>query len=293
MREMQGLRCPEDWRYAMAKVLKENKAAKILVLGERNCGKSSFCQLFAREILASQQPVSYLDADIGQKDIGPPGTISLGFMDPNQNGNHHFQLIGMYFVGSLNPAGHFLPMIVGLKRLSDLVKTQYTLINTAGFIQGSGKVLVSYQIEIIRPDVIIAIESNHELEPILDEYRHLNLIRIKPANEACAKSYRLRVDSRKSALSDYFWKSTKIALALEDVIIQRKNRATTQAEMINRYCGLVDSQGNCIGVGAIQSITDQLIIVLTPITKEWIRVIQLGDLWVSTDSQLSNTVESS
>ncbi len=110
------IEAPGDWLKAIHTIFAEDnggedKRRRILVLGESDRGKSSFCALLTRELFERGQSVGYLDADIGQKDIGPPATISLGLFGQGR-GLGRADLIGMYFVGAISPF-----VRIGLSRL--------------------------------------------------------------------------------------------------------------------------------------------------------------------------------
>lgn len=51
----------------------------MLVLGGTERGKSSYCHFLVQQLCGASARVAFVDADIGQKDVGPPATVSLGF----------------------------------------------------------------------------------------------------------------------------------------------------------------------------------------------------------------------
>lgn len=275
------LEFPQAWQTATARLLAQHVRAKVLVLGETDRGKSSFCRLLTREIVSQGADVSYLDADIGQKDIGPPATITLGLVgkDADVRGA---ELIGMYFVGALSPIGHFLPVIVGTRRLADSVLTPFTVINTPGFVRASGRILTAYQIESLCPDVIVAIETGRELEPILREYRHFKILRLKPAPAARSKSQAVRAEIRRLALQDYFQVAREIRLPADKLIFQRRDGY----DVTERLCGLADLHGNCLGVGMLQAASQKSVSLFTPVSKEKVKIVQIGSLRMTLDMSL-------
>ena len=58
------------------------------------------------------QRVAVVDTDVGQKDIGPPATLTLGYPEMAQS-LAEAPLVAWYFLGPTSRAGHLLPMIVG------------------------------------------------------------------------------------------------------------------------------------------------------------------------------------
>ena len=57
----------------------ERSLRTVLVIGGSAVGKSSFCRYLTEVLLARQAEVAFVDADIGQSNIGPPATVTLGY----------------------------------------------------------------------------------------------------------------------------------------------------------------------------------------------------------------------
>jgi len=74
------LHIPEAWREAAATILQE-RLRVILLLGCPDAGKSSYARFLAGELAQAGQRVAFVDADIGQKSIGPPATVTLAHID--------------------------------------------------------------------------------------------------------------------------------------------------------------------------------------------------------------------
>ena len=75
-RGMTRLHVPQAWRETAATILRDRPRV-ILVLGGGDAGKSSFCRFLLAELLAAGHRVAVVDSDLGQKDIGPPATVTV------------------------------------------------------------------------------------------------------------------------------------------------------------------------------------------------------------------------
>lgn len=259
---------PPDWKKSVAEILRKHPSGRIMILGETDRGKSTYCDFLRRELERSGKHVNLLDADIGQKDVGPPATITLALSGQEPS--------GFYFVGSVSPVGHFLPMIVGAARLAAQAPAPFLVINTTGFVHGPGKVLKSFKIEALRPDVIVAIEAARELETILSEHPHIPAIRIKPSPSVRLKSPAFRAEVRNSAFFRYFESASVHRFKKSDLVIQRQ----IDAELTNRLCGVADRSGECLGLGIVRKVLRGALEIETPVPKGRIRILQLGDLWL-------------
>ena len=133
------------WDWSADQIVR-HKWRKILVLGGVDRGKSTYCRFLTRRCLETGQRVAVVDTDVGQKDIGPPATLTLGYPEVAQS-LAEVPPVAWYFLGATSPAGHLLPMIVGVRQLVDTARAAYIIINTTGFVTGPGRVLKGYKIE--------------------------------------------------------------------------------------------------------------------------------------------------
>lgn len=308
---------PQDWKRSAEAIL-ENAWRKILIIGAVDRGKSTYVSFLSRRLVEEEHRVAIVDADVGQKDIGPPATITLGYPEPP------FDLIavkpaGFYFVGSVTPEGHLLPMVVGTARLAESARAvSFVIVNTTGLIHGLGRVLKSYKIEALRPEAVAAIQQDGEAESILKAHRNERIIRLEPALRVTPKTVEDRRRAREAAFRRYFQPASEITLKLGTVVFQRSllftgtpseddrcrysertsegvisvaQRDTRRPNQIhiregferNLLCGLADPRGDGLGLGIIRKIdfSEKGITLLTPVPAERIRVIQFGDLYLT------------
>ena len=69
---------PPEWGAAASEIFVRSLRT-VLVIGGSAVGKSSFCRYLTEVLLARQAEVAFVDADIGQSNIGPPATVTLGY----------------------------------------------------------------------------------------------------------------------------------------------------------------------------------------------------------------------
>jgi polynucleotide 5'-hydroxyl-kinase GRC3/NOL9 len=102
---------PPDWREALAAGLDGSK--RILLLGPRDAGKSTFARALLAAAAARLMHAALLDLDVGQKLVGPPACVTLGRSGPNG-----LDLLGLAFVGTTDPVRGWRPLVAGAERLS-------------------------------------------------------------------------------------------------------------------------------------------------------------------------------
>ena len=191
-----------------------SQARVTMVVGASDTGKTTLIKSLAFEINKFGHTCGIVDADMGQSDIGPPTTIGLGeFYDPSKNVNH-FEVKGIYFVGSITPKGYLLPTVVGTKIMVDKALKlgfDHVLIDTTGLIQGSlGRTLKEHKIELVNPDLIIILQRENECEYLIKRFKAISnhhIIVMKPSEEVRNKFPAERREYRERSLQAYFFNS--------------------------------------------------------------------------------------
>lgn len=318
---MRRIHIPRAWGEAAETILAE-RPPTILVLGGGDVGKSTFCRFLISELIKAGQRVAFVDADVGQKDLGPPATVTLGYPDGPET-LETAAPAGFYFVGSTGPSGRFLPLVVGTARLVSTADASFVVVATTGFIEGAGRVLKAYKIEALRPDLIVAIERRCELEAILAPFRHGRIMRIRPSRKARPKDRWDRDMARERAFGAYFEKASRLELDLDYVAVQRVLLFTGAPVTIegalyaeqtaegliavseglqaqgniskclrpgfeqSLLCGVADERNECLGLAILEAIDFERrrLALLTPVAADAIRALQLGDLYVAPDGR--------
>lgn len=185
---------PNDWHRALKnieKLIERKKRPKILIMGGTDTGKSSFTIFLANYLLRREKKIGIIDADIGQSKIGPPGVIGAGITSAPILSLYELEIAKGYFVGDKSPTGHLLPMICGIKTLSEYLEDRVSgvLVDTTGMIfGGAARALKKHKIEIMRPVLVVTLEENKEMEHIIRGSPNQRFIRlpvpeeIKPLN---------------------------------------------------------------------------------------------------------------
>ena len=170
--EVEGSSIPPSWGEAVEDVLSLGKRRIILVLGGVDCGKTSFCTYLANSALNSKLEVALIDGDLGQSDVGPPGTLSLSLIGETLVDPFRLSPESLVFIGVTSPSGKVGAVLDALETLrtralesgADLV-----IVNTDGWVEGDGAVSYKARLaEAIAPDAVVAIQGDSELVPMLD-----------------------------------------------------------------------------------------------------------------------------
>lgn len=310
------LHVPPEWKVAASEIF-ERGLHTVLVIGDSAVGKSSFCRYLIEALLARPAEVAFVDADIGQSNLGPPAAVTLGYPFSPVD----FSAVppaAYYFVGSTGPIGRFLPLVIGTANLTREARTAFVIIDTTGLVHESGRVLKNYKIDAVRPDVIVTLERRNELAPIRMANRHLPIIRIEPSRKAHGKDDYEKIEVRRQSFARHFSRATPLQLSLESLVFQRTLLFTgkpieidgaihaeqsTEGILVvgapaapppgskvlplgferNLLCGVADATGRCLGLGIIEHIdfAGRTVALTTAAKRDKVRIVQFGDVYVT------------
>jgi polynucleotide 5'-hydroxyl-kinase GRC3/NOL9 len=286
------------------------------VIGAADAGKSTFCRFLYDFLVQSSRSCAIIDADVGQKDIGPPACITSGF--PGLAPGEAPRIAGYYFVGDVTPVRHFLPMIVGVSELTHSVDAEFRIVNTTGLIHGIGLPLKDSKIQALRPDVIVAIQRSREAEVMLRSHRNLSILRLPASSKAVLKTPDDRRRSREKAFRAYFEQAVEYQLKIDSLIFQRslifngkpiRNPdfiyceksaegilAVTNENLAagpkfkpvppgfeeNLLCGVADRNNTGLGLARLRKIDfrKRTIALVSPVEAARIAIVQFGDIYV-------------
>ncbi|XP_047061046.1 polynucleotide 5'-hydroxyl-kinase NOL9-like [Lolium rigidum] len=171
---------PPDWASAAALISSDIPPPVVLVCGPANSGKSTFSRLLINSLLPRYGRVGYLDTDVGQPEFSPPGCLSVHVVDepiadlrypvfreaerccfygdisskrdPETYLNSLF-LLYTYFVEKYrSPGSEVLPLIV----------------NTPGWVKGTGFDMLVEMLRYICPTVVVQIRTRMQRKNLPD-----------------------------------------------------------------------------------------------------------------------------
>lgn len=311
------LAVPEAWEQAITDLVRR-PPRRILILGATDRGKSTFCALLRRRLLAAGRSTALVDADIGQKDLGPPATVTLGLAAPGAIPAEG--LAAHYFVGAVSPPGHLLPIVIGTQRLAEAAEGRVTLVDTPGMVRGVGRILLQFLLESLRPEVVVALEKNHEAGAALAGAQATRRYRLPPPSTLTDKPPEQRRRNRARGFRKHFAGTRRVQWHVDRLGIQRGllfsgaptdpgphlyAEDTAEGRLVvggpepvepgvkqlpagferDLLCGVADGRGECLGLGRLRRIdfASRRLELITPVLSSEAAILQLGDLYVGPD----------
>ena len=200
----------QHWERLASRIVKPQQV--VLVIGSTDVGKTTFCRFLADSAIGQGLKTAFVDADVGQSQIGPPTTIGMKSLAP-ESSPVQFNGIAdqLYFVGDLSPRGHSLEVLTGTRLMVDRARETeagFIIIDTTGYIHDAPAVtLKQHKIELIRPNHVVCIGRSSELGQITACYSQqdwLNIHYLLPHRDVRSKSSKARSRYRKAQFDAYF-----------------------------------------------------------------------------------------
>jgi len=256
----------------------------VLIIGATDTGKTTLVERIADRLSANWK-VGIVDLDVGQSHIGPPTVAAWGRVGKGFRGWSEIQTEDFYFTGAVSPAGNLLPMLTGSLMMTGAAcaACEKVLVDTTGLIQEPwGRLLKQYKIDLLSPDLVIALERGNELTHILDGFagQEKPLIqRLTAPAQVREKSATQRAQLRASLFKRYFTNDRFLRVSLSGIGLRftGKNRCTAQ-KLIGRIVSIRDEKNKDRALGVIDEFDEKgrTLVLRTPLCRE----IQVSSLVV-------------
>ncbi len=169
---VEGNSVPVSWQTAVKTVLaNENKPAVVMIVGAIDVGKTSFCAYLANMGLRKKLRVTFVDADLGQSDLGPPSTIGSCQITRPIRDPFEIEAEEIRFIGVTSPSGALSEVISGIAKMAEKalkLDAELVIVNTDGWVEGEDA--VRYKLALakrIKPRMLIGIQEQSELTFLL------------------------------------------------------------------------------------------------------------------------------
>ncbi|MGQ9594496.1 MAG: Clp1/GlmU family protein [Anaerolineae bacterium] len=281
------LHIPPRWKDLDPTALGE----RILLLGATDSGKSTFARYLVHRLLEAGLRPAYLDCDIGQSTLGLPTTMNLAVPSgplPTAEEDLLFppQPGASFFVGSITPRGHMLPLLVGCQRLLERaqeLEARPVVVDTTGLVDPAqgGLALKQWKVELVRPQTVVALVKGRELEPILWPLRlaeGTRVVELPVSPEARPRDRAERIARRQRLLNRYFHGAGLLSFPLGQRPIFDLHRAAA-----GRLVGLQDARGFTLALGVVERLDREtgILWVRTPLQDaRSVASLRIGTCWL-------------
>lgn len=197
----------------------------VVVIGATDTGKTTFCLLLLNASAALNVPADFVDSDIGQSVVGPPGTIGLATAETQVDSFDELKHRKLYFIGATTPVGHLLPTVVGVKRLVEVAQAsgdRLIVVDTTGMVRGTiARRLKTFKVDALQPRHIVGIQKSNEIEHLLALFRNnrgVMIHRLSPTPQVKKKPQEYRASRRRSLFYEAFHNAQGHIIHLDQIV---------------------------------------------------------------------------
>jgi len=207
------------WEKSMAEM---DLRGIILIIGVMDVGKSTLAALLGNKALSQGHRVAIIDADVGQNDLGPPTTISLARLDKYITHLRQLTAEKSIFLQATSLERIWPRAVKQIYKAAryalEVWKADTVVINTDGWILDEEAVAFKRRlIEEIKPSLIVGIQVENELLPIVKGYS--NVLLLPPPPHVRAKSREDRKIHREMGYGRYIFPPVELAVSLDKIPI--------------------------------------------------------------------------
>ena len=259
----------------------------VVLVGGLDTGKTSLSRNVLTAAVEAGRPAALLDADVGQKTVGPPATVTLKMvrsaadLEPESLGVAD----EMSFVGSTSAQGHLLPVVAGVARLHRRAKDEgadLVVVDTSGLVSGiTGQVLKYHKVELLEPDLVIGLQRGEELLPLLGVIQRFFPTQVVPLGvhpDVVPTTVDRRADNRERAMRAYFSGALHRFRVKPTVFMPALPPLFDVPKLHRMLVGLSNGAGAYTGLGYLEYTEDEGVLRLISPVAAGPKALRLGSV---------------
>jgi polynucleotide 5'-hydroxyl-kinase GRC3/NOL9 len=259
----------------------------IMLVGGLDTGKSTLSRRLVAASLEAGRTAAYLDADLGQKTVGPPATMTLRFVrsDDDLEPARLERPDALAFVGATSPQGHLLPVLAGITSLHRLALdggADLIVVDTSGMVSGiAGQILKYHKVEILRPDLVVGLQRGEELLPLLGVIQRFFATEVVPLGvhpDVVATTVDQRAENREHAMAGYFGGELHRFRVKPTVFMPALPPMFPLEQLHRLLVGLSDGAGGTTGLGYLEHTPEEGVLRLISPVAEGPKALRLGSV---------------
>lgn len=216
---------PPDWQPGLDALRALPDGAAALLVGATDRGKTTFTALAAQLLAKQEERVAIVDADIGQSEIGPPGTVGVAWADAGVSRLHDLKPAARFFVGAFTPTAVALEHAVAAGqavRFARAAGARRILVDTTGFVAGpAARRFKVAKALLVAPALVLALARGDELDPLLSAIHAATgaqTLALAVPDTVSRKSGTVRATRRLTRLSEALDGTREIRLPLAQIV---------------------------------------------------------------------------
>ena len=259
----------------------------VLLVGGLDSGKSTLARTMLRTALAAGRATAFLDADVGQKSVGPPATVGLRHIRTPEDleAERLATADALGFVGSTSPQGHLLPLVTSLARLHTRARQEgadFVVVDTSGMVSGIYGQLVKYhKVEMLQPDLVVGLQRGEEVDPLLGVIQRFfaaEVVSLGVHPQVVASSVEQRAAHREAAMRRYLDGHLQRFRIKPTVFMPALPPLFDLAQLDRLLVGLSDGAGSFTGIGYLEHAAQEGVLRLISPVADAPKALRLGSV---------------
>jgi polynucleotide 5'-hydroxyl-kinase GRC3/NOL9 len=259
----------------------------VLLVGGLDTGKSTLSRALLSAAVEAGRQVAFLDADVGQKSVGPPATVSLKVVRtaadlepevfPDQD--------ALAFVGATSPEGHLLPVLAGVATLHRRAigsGADFVVVDTSSLVSGIyGQILKYHKVELLQPDLVVGLQRGEELLPLLGVIQRFFDTEVVPLGVhpgVVPTTVDQRAENRERSMARYFAGQLHRFRVKPTVFMPALPPLFDLANLHRILVGLSDGAGAYTGLGYLEHAPDEGVLRLISPVAAGPKALRLGSV---------------
>jgi polynucleotide 5'-kinase involved in rRNA processing len=266
----------------------------VMVIGGADTGKTTVARMLLSDAVDAGRTVAYVDADLAASTVGPAGCVGLSVVETAADLENLSEPDELRFVGAVEPNGVVLPHVVAVASLVDVARSRADLIvvDTTNVLSGVvGQTLKYHITELIKPEIIVAISTGSELDPVIGMLRRFLSVRvaeIDPPDGIIPLSPVERQLAGAAAFHKDLGSDPPRWRVQTTVFAPTLPAGFDVARLDGMLVGVQDEHGRCLGLGVLEH-SDEAVRVATR-HGEQMRGLRLGSIRVDLDTFATSRV---
>lgn len=259
----------------------------VVLFGGLDTGKSTLSHALLGAAVESGRAAAFIDADVGQKTVGPPATVTLKHirgaadLEPEVMARED----ALWFVGSTSPEGHLLQVVTAVESVFRMAReggADFVVVDSSGLVSGvHGQVLKYHKVELLRPDLVVGLQRGEELLPLLGVIQRFFATEVVPLGVhpgVVPTTVEQRAANREAAMARYFSRELHRFRVKPTVFMPALPPLFDLAQLDHLLVGLSDGAGGYLGLGYLEHVPEEGLLRLISPVAAGPKALRLGSV---------------